>query len=153
MTALPNALREIEEYAHGFGWDGPVRVFALVSSSSLEGSLPGWSDDGAELTAVEQDDLPDAESVEELLVRLAWPESVDGCALTVEHVIVQRDDETVIGPAEALADPDRRDVRLAVGVLRDGSSWCVVRVAGVDEIIESADAVPELIRLLSATFH
>lgn len=146
---IENAVREIETYTDRFGWDGPLRLFALVKTESI-GEL---ADDDSELTAVEQDSLPEVESLEELLGQIAWPEAVDGCAIAVERVIVDRDDEAVIGPEDALTDPNRRDVRLAVGVLRDGASWCVLRVKGISDVIESADAVPDLIAALRLTLQ
>ena len=146
---IKHAIREIEAYTDRFGWDGPLRLFALVRTSELDDAL----DDGSELTAVEQDSLPEAESLEELLAQIGWPEAVDGCAICVERVIVDREDESVIGPEEALADPNKRDVRLAVGVMRDGASWCTLRVKDVPDLIESSDAVPELIDVLRQTLR
>lgn len=150
MEGLPLAIREIDDYVNGFGWDAPVRLFALVDSAALD--VPEVAPSPTPLTAIEQDELPAADTIEDLLAQIAWPEQVDGCAVSVERVIVERDDATVIGPEDALHDPDRRDVRLTVGVLRDGTSWCAVRFKGIDEVIESADAVPGIIDLLRATF-
>lgn len=147
--SIENAVREIEAYTDRFGWDGPLRLFALVRTSALGDAM----NDGSEITAVEQDELPQADSLEDLLAQIAWPEAVDGCAIAVERVIVEGDDGAVIGPEEALTDPRRRDVRLAVGVLRDGASWCAVRLKGLDELVESADAVPDLIEALRLTLQ
>lgn len=147
--SIENAVREIEAYTDRFGWDGPLRLFALVRTSALGDAM----NDGSEITAVEQDELPQADSLEDLLAQIAWPEAVDGCAIAVERVIVEGDDGAVIGPEEALTDPRRRDVRLAVGVLRDGVSWCAVRLKGFDELVESADAVPDLIEALRLTLQ
>ncbi|SNU01693.1 hypothetical protein SAMN06298212_11531 [Ruaniaceae bacterium KH17] len=147
--SIENAVREIEAYTDRFGWDGPLRLFALVRTSALGDAM----NDGSEITAVEQDELPQADSLEDLLAQIAWPEAVDGCAIAVERVIVEGDDGAVIGPEEALTDPRRRDVRLAVGVLRDGGSWCAVRLKGFDELVESADAVPDLIEALRLTLQ
>ncbi len=149
MEGLPLAIREIDSYVDAFGWDGPVRLFALVDSAALD--VPEVAPSPTPLTAIEQDGLPQAETIEELLAQIAWPEQVDGCAVSVERVIVQRDDSTVIGPQEALTDPDRRDVRLTVGVLRSGETWCAVRFKGIDDVVESSDAVPGVIELLRAT--
>lgn len=149
MEGLPLAIREIDSYVDAFGWDGPVRLFALVDSAALD--VPEVAPSPTPLTAIEQDRLPQAETIEELLAQIAWPEQVDGCAVSVERVIVQRDDSTVIGPQEALTDPDRRDVRLTVGVLRSGETWCAVRFKGIDDVVESSDAVPGVIELLRAT--
>lgn len=147
--SIQHAIREIEAYTHRFGWDGPLRLFALVRTSALGDAM----DDGSEITAVEQESLPEVDSLEELLAQIAWPEAVDGCAIAVERVIVEGDDGAVIGPEEALNDPHRRDVRLAVGVLRGGESWCAVRVKGFEELVESADAVPDLIAALRSTLQ
>jgi hypothetical protein len=61
-------------------------------------------------------------------------------------------------PAEALAalaaHPDREDVRMAVGVLRTGESWCALRSRSHDDdtmVAGSPDAVPGLVSALAAT--
>ena len=50
--------------------------------------------------------------------------------------------------------PDRQDVRLAVGVLRSGESWCVVRTRSHDSddaVGGGPDVVPGLVEAVGAT--
>jgi hypothetical protein len=54
-----------------------------------------------------------------------------------------------------LAHPQRQDVRLAVGVLRVGTSWCAVRQRAADRddaVGQGPDVVPGLVEGLRATF-
>src|SRR5665648_8012 len=62
-------------------------------------------------------------------------------------------------PDEALAylmaHPDRQDVRMAVGVLRSGESWCAVRTRANDDddaVAGGRDLVPGLVEAVTATF-
>ena len=80
------------------------------------------------LSAVEQEELPEADGIEDLLARIARPDQVAGCAIAVERIVVppeaERDLPEDDGAAlQAVADhPDRADVRLLVAVTRDGSA-------------------------------
>jgi hypothetical protein len=56
--------------------------------------------------------------------------------------------------AYAAQHSDRWDVRMAVGVSRDGTRHCVLRVRTHDgALIQGPDLVPELVGLLQATFE
>lgn len=172
--ALRLAVADIERHASGLGWDGPVLVLALVRTAdalaatpSLAAELPAEARSAAEedpehLTSIEQDGLPEAETIEELLGQLAWPEEVDGAAIVVERLVVppEAERELPADPSAALerlmAHPDREDVRMAVGVLRTGESWCALRARSHDSddaVAGSADAVPGLVAALRATFE
>ncbi len=72
-----------------------MRLFALVPTADLVVREPHLADGLAThdqaagaLSAVEQDELPDADGLEDLLARIAWPEEVAGCALAVERVVL-----------------------------------------------------------------
>lgn len=158
------------------GWDGPVGVFALVrTAAAIEAdpqmaavldpaSLAQAQADPHVLTVIEQEGLPPATDLEDLLAQLAWPEEVDGVALSVERVTVP---PAVEEEAAALGDeaervrflashPARQDVRIVVGVLRGGESWCVVRSRAHDsatDLIQGPDMVPGLIQALVATLQ
>src|SRR4051794_18998371 len=88
---LTLAALDTERHVARSGWDQPVRLFALVPTSELlahephlaDGMAPHDAVTGA-LSAVEQDELPDSEGLEDLLARIAWPEQVAGCAIAVE---------------------------------------------------------------------
>lgn len=162
--ALATAVVEIERHVATDGWDGPPRVFALVRTERALRLDRGFADhlpdpaaalsDPEHLTAIEQESLPPAASLEELLASLAWPPSVDGTAVVVERVIVTRGDDTVLGPAEALRSTHRQDVRIAVGVMRAGAAWCAVRLRSHDDdslVISAPDSVPGLVEVLRET--
>lgn len=166
-AALSRCVRETELHVAGGGWDAPVRVFALVSTSaalaadpSLAALLPDTGGDPHHLTAVEQEDLPAADSLEELLAQLAWPDAVDGAAVVVERLVVPPTAESELPQDEAeavaalAAHPEAEDVRLAVGVLRSGQSWCALRARSHDtddQVAGGPDSVPGLVAALAAT--
>lgn len=171
--ALTTAVRDIERHANELGWEQPVSVFALVNTAralavnpSLRTELPdGAAESAAEdpehLLSIEQDGLPESDTLEELLAQLAWPAEVDGAAIVVERVVVPPEAEVDLPEdrEEALAylstHPDRQDVRLAVGVLRSGESWCALRSRANDDdesVAGSPEAVPGLVAALRATF-
>ncbi|WP_265520788.1 PPA1309 family protein [Oerskovia flava] len=174
QVSLAEAVREIEQHVAGAGWDGPVRVFALVNARSaitadpaLVSQLPpevvaAAGADPHHLVSVEQEGLDAATDVESLLAGISWPPSVDGAAIVLERVILPPSAEAGVpeDPQEALAHlaqhPDREDVRLAVGVLRDGPGWCAVRTKSHDadtDVAFGPTLVPGLLDALSATFE
>lgn len=171
-AALAEAVQEIERHVAGGGWDGPVRVFALVATARALEAEPTLADqleapvvararrDPHHLTSVEQEGLPSAESLEELLARLSWPQTVDGAAVVVERVVLPPAAEEAMPPEpEAALDylmnhPDRQDVRIAVGVLRSGESWCSVRTRADDAddaVGGGPELVPGLVQAVGAT--
>src|SRR5690625_4757343 len=171
--ALRGAVLDIERHVSSMGWDSPVLVFSLVRTAdalaanpALAQELPEGAEESARLDpehllSVEQDGLPQADSLEELLAQLAWPPEVDGAAIVVERIVVPPEAETDM-PRDAQeavayleAHPDRQDVRIAVGVLRTGESWCALRSRSHDSddaVAGSPDAVPGLVEALRATF-
>ncbi|WP_159808354.1 PPA1309 family protein [Cellulomonas citrea] len=171
-AALADAVREVERHVAAAGWDAPVRVFALVRTAAALAAEPALADqldaavlEGARhqpwhLTSVEQEGLPAAVDLEQLLASLAWPPTVDGVALTVERVVLPPAAEEGLpaDPAAAQAalldHPDRQDVRMAVGVLRTGHAWCAVRTRANDvddQVLQGSDLVPGLVEALRAT--
>lgn len=181
MTTDPNArarslavtVTEIEQHAAAQGWDAPTGVFALVRTAdalttnpALARDLPAEVVEAARrdpehLTSIEQDGLPDASTLEDLLARLAWPETVDGAAIVVERIVVPPEAEVGMPTDQAagveylMGHPDRQDVRIAVGVLRTGETWCALRTRANDAddaVAGSPDAVPGLVTALAATF-
>ncbi len=173
QDSIKQAVREIEEYVASFGWDAPVRVFALVQAAralelhpDLESDLPAdvsleSAHDPESLFSVEQEGLPEADSIEELLAQLAWPDEIVGAAISCERITLPPDAEADL-PADPdliedfLAhDPRREDVRMVVGVLRTGEAWCALRMKSHDavaDVLQSADLVPELVEQVRATF-
>nr|NLD41490.1 hypothetical protein [Actinomycetales bacterium] len=162
--ALAESIRGIEQSAANEGWDGPVRVFALVETVPTAQADPQFAAQllepdlsalpPAHLTPVEQQGLPEADTLEELLARLAWPEAVAGAACVVERLVLASDDGATLAPTDALSSPQRRDLRIAAGVLRSGASWCVLRLRSNDDPamrLQGADVVPGLVEQLRST--
>lgn len=171
-VALAEAVHEIERHVAGGGWDGPVRVFALVVTATALDAEPALTSqlppavvarartDPRHLTSVEQEDLPAAASLEDLLAGLSWPSTVDGAAVVVERVVLPPEAEEAMPPEPDAAleylmgHPERQDVRIAVGVLRSGSAWCAVRSRASDAddaVAGGADLVPGLVEAVGAT--
>ncbi|WP_298455975.1 PPA1309 family protein [uncultured Cellulomonas sp.] len=173
QVALAGAVHEIERHVATAGWDGPVRVFALVRTAAALDASPELADqlppdvvtaaraDASHLTSVEQEGLPGATDLEELLGGLQWPDTVDGAAVVVERVVLPpaaeegmpADDDAAL--AYLMAHPDRQDVRIAVGALRSGESWTALRTRANDsddDVAVGPDLVPGLLEALRATF-
>lgn len=166
MTALAAALLEIERYVGRHGWDQPARLFALVPTHELVAAEPSLADqllagrDVPEdaLSSIEQEDFAHGDDPLEALVRLGWPSAVAGVALAMERALLEARHEGAIpadpGEAESFVanHPDRRDVRLVVGVLRDGSRHGVARLRDhPDELVGGQDLVPGLADALART--
>lgn len=165
--ALAGAAREVEEFVSTAGWDQAPQLFALVSTAELLAREPGLADQlnpDSPLTPVAQDELPEGE-LDEALGGIAWPESVTGCALCQEIVVLPPDAEAEVLVANdssaemrrvAAEHPQRKEARLVAAVNRDGSGACVLRVRGdadhPDEIVEHPELAPNLIDALRQTF-
>lgn len=168
ITALARAVHETEAHVATAGWDGPVRVFALVDAAAAAGVDPTMAEladaHPNQLLAVEQEGLPQAETLKDLLAQLAWPPAVDGVAVVTERVVLppQVEEEMAALPDEAavvayLADhPQAQDVRIAAGVLRSGETWTALRARSHDrdeDVAGSRDGVPGLLEALAATLE
>jgi hypothetical protein len=174
QDAVLRTVRELEQHVASGGWDGPVRLFALIRTADAMDRDPNLADqlpedvvraareDVEHLTAVEQENLPSTDTVEALLGRIGWPETVDGAALVIERVVVPPEAETDL-PAdhdEAVdylqSHPQRRDVRLAAAVLRDGTQGCAVRARdhdSDDRVAIGPNLIPGLVSALGATLN
>lgn len=171
-TPLTRAVLEIDEYAGGLGWDQPARLFALVDTERLRTQEPSLSEqlgleDGAEtgaLTPVEQDEIPADTPLDEFLATIAWPDVVAGCALTVERLMLPpsaeqslpKDLDEAALAAWVAEHPERREIRMTVGVLRDGTRDSALRLRDKDasaEVLTGSDLVPGLAEALRATFE
>ena len=171
-TPLEAAVLELERFVARDGWDGPLRVFALIrparamaADPSLRDSLPpdlvaDADSDPESIVSVEQEGLPEADSVEEVLGRIAWPPTVDGAAVVLERFVVPPEAERELSGdqqealEQLLAHPGRQDVRLAVGVLRDGPACCAVRTRAndADHLVGTGpDVAPGLVAALRQT--
>ena len=168
LAALQTAVREVEAHAALAGWDSPARLFALVPTDDLVRREPGLAarlrldqrTGSGGLTPVEQEPLPPDRALDQVLARIEWPDAVAGAAAVVERVVLPPAAEAHLGAEEAervaAEHPDRDEVRVAAGVLRDGRGHCVVRLRSADSDdarVEGEDVVPGLVRLLSATLR
>jgi hypothetical protein len=174
QRAVLTLVRELEQHVSASGWDGPWRLFALIRTAGALERDPALAErlpaavvaaarsDDEHLTAVEQDGLPESDTIEGLLGRIVWPETVDGAALVVERIVLPPEAESAV-PEEAgeamsmLAEhPDRRDLRLAAAVLRDGTSGCAIRARdhdADDRVALGTDLVPGMVGALAGTLR
>lgn len=162
---LETAAAEIETHVGQAGWDQRPALFALVRAGQFTTDEPETAArlgldqvTGEALTPIEQDALPDGD-LDAALAQIAWPGSVAGCALSQEIVFVPPDAEHSIDSAHAAAThPERREARLVVAVLRDGSSASLLRLRATDdepdgELLRGADLAPNLAAALAATLR
>ncbi|MDO5712739.1 MAG: PPA1309 family protein [Micrococcales bacterium] len=174
LPPLLSCARDIERHVAAAGWDQPVRLFALVPTHDLRstqpqlasalaqdsGAGPDAEDFGDQLSAVEQEDLPQEHSILDLLAQIGWPPGVHGAAIALERIVLPPSAQAQL-PAddgEALAavaeHPEREDVRLLVAVLRDGSSTCLLRQRSNDSddrVALGQDIAPGLVAALEQT--
>ncbi|SDN07287.1 PPA1309 family protein [Allokutzneria albata] len=170
-TALPAAVREVEDFVASAGWDQPPQLFALVPTAELVEREPGLAeriDPEAMLTPIAQDSLPD-DDLGTTLARIVWPDAVAGCVLTQEILMLPPeaeadlpDEETDPAAAEKFIaeHPLRREARLVAGVLRgEETGVCLLRLKSdgseeaADELIEHPDLAPNLVEALRSTFQ
>ena len=169
--ALPATAREVEEFVAAAGWDQQPQLFALVTTATLLASRPELADHldaQAALTPVAQDALPEGE-LDAALAGIEWPDSVAGCALAQEIVVLPPEAEADLGelpedPEQArraaAGHPRRREGRLVAAVLRNGAGACVLRLRaptggdqGGDEMVEDPQLAPNLLHALLATLR
>jgi hypothetical protein len=163
---LQETLVEIERHVGGSGWDQPPQLFALARTADLLGREPdlavrlGLDPErvpSGGLTPVEQDALPEG-PLDEALAQVGWPAAVAGCALVQEVVMLPPEvEDSMPRHADVLEwasdHPERREARLGVAVLRDGSRACTVRLRGAqeEELLVGPDLAPALADALAAT--
>jgi hypothetical protein len=159
------SLVEVERHVGRLGWDQPARLFALVKTVDLIAAEPHLADqlqgsttDG--FTSVEQDEFTAGADLGETLAQLTWPPAVSGCALVLERAFLPSDAEGDLPDdpdqaAEVVAEhPRRLDLRVVVGVTRDGLRHGLARVRGSEgELLGGSDLVPVLADALAHTFE
>lgn len=164
--ALAAALMEIERHVGHGGWDQPARLFALVPTRQLLAAEPslaeqighreGLPEDA--LSSVEQPEFNSGTDVIDALGGIGWPESVFGCAIALERLFVPPHVEDQLPEDDEAAErfvashPERQDVRVVVGVTRDGAPFGVARLkTKPEQLLAAADLVPGLAEVLSRT--
>jgi hypothetical protein len=168
LSPLDAVTAEIEAHLARDGWDRPPALFALVpttvaaadpSTARLLGLSPGEEIAADSLTPFAQEPLPDL-ALDEALAGIEWPDSVAGCALGHEIVVLPPAAEAELTGstddiALAAAHPQRREARLVVAVTRDGRTSGVLRLRATageaDEIAFGSDLAPNLAAALRAT--
>ena len=170
MTHLEEVVRDLERHSAEVGWDVPPRLYALVETAELRAHEPqlaeqlGLSADLDTIAALEQPPLPAEKAIEDVLATIAWPDGVAGCALVLERITLPPAAEEELAEAEPGADPaalaaehpERHDVRMVVGVLRDGSRHSALRWRehdADDKVLSGPDLVPALADALAATLE
>jgi hypothetical protein len=167
---LTQVLVEVERHVRAAGWDQPPQIFALVSTLDLVQAEPEFARSvgvGLEevppgsLTPIEQDPLPEG-PLDDALAQIMWPGEVRGCCLVHEVVLLPPEAEADLpNQSDALEyaarHPQRREARVAVAVLRDGSRATAVRFRGPtqpeDELLIGDDLAPNLSEALLATLE
>lgn len=167
--ALVAALLDLERHVSAAGWDQAPRLFALVHTDDLIAAEPQLaadlqlraSADGAAvdaLTAIEQEQLPSKNQILTELSAIAWPDTVFGCAVSLERTFLPAEAEAELPEDESRVPdfvaqhPKRQEVRVVVGVDRDGNRHGVARlVSHPDELLGATDLVPGLAEALAHT--
>lgn len=164
-TRLVACLADVERHVSSAGWDQPARLFALVGTAQLlelepqlRERVPHAAADS--LTAIEQDDFHATENVFERLRGIYWPDTVEGVALAMERSFLAPRFEAELpeDPEEAerfvAAHPEKQDVRVVVGVLRDGTRHGLARLtSNPEDLLGGEDLVPGLAEALLATLE
>ena len=167
-SPLQAVVGEVEGHVAEAGWDQPPQLFALVQTEQLLRTEPQLAQtmglvagDPASLTPIAQEPLGDG-PLDEQLASLMFGEDVLGVILAHEVLVLppsaETDLEQVEDPAVAAAEhPERREVRMVVGVARGGATACVLRLRGADEHaderVTGPDLAPALSRALLATLE
>jgi hypothetical protein len=166
VDPLQSVVGEVEGHVAEAGWDQPPQLFALVQTEQLLRAEPQLAQtmglvagDPASLTPIAQEPLGDA-PLDEQLASMVFGEEVLGVVLAHEVLVLPPAAEAAVAdaddPAAAAAEhPERRDVRMVVGVTRGGRQACVLRLRGTtpeqDERVTGPDLAPALAAALLAT--
>ena len=168
LDPLSAVVGEVEGHVAEAGWDQPPQLFALVETEQLLRAEPQLArtmglvggQPGA-LTPVAQEPLADG-PLDEQLARVVFGPEVLGVVLAQEVVVLPPSAEQELAdvddPAAVAAEhPERREVRMVVGVVRDGGQAAVLRLRGQgddqDERVTGPDLAPGLAAALLATLE
>jgi len=190
MSALQAVVAEVESHVAEAGWDQAPQLFALVDTEELLRAEPQLATtmgivagQPGSLTPVAQDALADL-PLDEALARITFGEAVLGVVIAHEVLVLPPSAEAELAgldeldPATVAAHPQARDVRMVVGVVRDGTRAAVLRLRapaavaapavdtapaadaaaaadtggpGTDELLSGPDLAPALAEALLAT--
>jgi hypothetical protein len=159
------AVLEIEGHVASDGWDQPTLLFALVPTEQVRRDQPalaaqlGVEASGPAVTTFEQPLPPVDEELGTFLAGISWPSEIAGAAVVVERIVLPPDAEADLADrpdaaSRAREHPQAQDMRIVVGVSRDGGRMCALRLRGADDesVLTGADLVPSLADALFATF-
>jgi hypothetical protein len=165
-SPLLSVVGEVEGHVAEAGWDQPPQLFALVDTEELLRAEPQLAQTmgivvgrPGSLTPIAQEPLGDG-ALDEQLAALVFGPEVLGVVLAHEVLVLPPGAEQAIedhdDPASVAAEhPERREVRMAVGVLRDGRREAVLRLRGAegeeDQRVTGTDLVPGLAEALLST--
>jgi hypothetical protein len=161
---LLSVVAEVETHLAEAGWDQPPQLFALVDTEELLRAEPQLAESmglvvsrPGSLTPIAQEPLGEGPLDEQLAGVVFGPE-VLGVVLAHEVLVLPPSAEAALqeDPAAVAAEhPERREVRMTVGVLRDGSREAVLRLRAQegeeDERVTGGDLAPGLSEALLAT--
>lgn len=167
-SVLLSVVGEVEGHVAEAGWDQPPQLFALVDTEQLLAAEPQLAQTmgivvahpGA-LTPIAQEPFGEGALDEQLAAVVFGPE-VLGVVLAHEVLILPPSAEQTLEDThdvseQASSHPERREVRMAVGVLRDGRREAVLRLRGAegseDQRVTGTDLVPGLSEALLATLE
>jgi len=167
---LQAVVGELEGHVAEAGWDQPAQLFALVATEQLLRAEPQLTQtmglvagDPSALTPIAQEPLGDG-PLDEQLASLVFGEEVLGVVLIQEVLVLPPSAEATLDDADdpaaaAAGHPERREVRMVVGVARGGAQACVLRLrgqqvegaTGADDRLTGPDLAPALSAALLAT--
>ena len=171
-SPLQSVVGEVEGHVAEAGWDQPPQLFALVQTEQLLRAEPQLAQtmglvagDPASLTPIAQEALGDA-PLDQQLASMVFGEEVLGVVLAHEVLVLPPAAEAALAEAAdadtdlaavAAEHPERREVRMVVGVARGGGSACVLRLRGEtpeqDERVTGKDLAPNLVAALLSTLE
>ena len=167
-SPLQSVVGEVEGHVAEAGWDQPPQLFALVQTEQLLRAEPQLAStmglvagDPSSLTPIAQESLGEG-PLDAQLAAMVFGEEVLGVVLAHEVLVLPPAAEAALADVDDLAaaaaeHPERREVRMVVGVVRGGGSGCVLRLRGTtpeqDERVTGQDLAPALAAALLATLE
>jgi hypothetical protein len=161
---LLSVVAEVEAHLSEAGWDQPPQLFALVDTEELLKAEPQLAESlgliaarPGSLTPIAQEALGDA-PLDEALASMMFGPEVLGVVLAHEVLVLPPSAEaTLTEDTDVSEHPEKREVRMVVGVMRDGSRESVLRLKTTtedeDDLLAGGDLAPHLADALFATLE